>query len=200
LRIKLDSKKLVAFIFIFFIALGGILTLILSPKQVLGGFARGYINSPDDCDVFQKVGNSLKEFDGRTSEYFAFHDISINTYGGIQKLVNRSLIDDTDKSSQVLKLNNGYLTFKENGNTDLSSLQQYLGQFTRNYTQTVKRAADNKRRYAPGWVHSTCLLRGFPKGAAPHLAHDFAEQSVVCYTLCRRCPENTVAAGEGKGI
>ena len=37
-------------------------------------------------------------------------------------------------------------------------------------------------------------------GAAPHLAHDFAEQSVVCYTLCRRCPENTVAAGEGKGI
>ena len=47
-----------------------------------------------------------------------------------------------------------------------------LGQFTRNYTQTVKRAADNKRRYAPGWVHSTCLLRGFPKGAAPHLAHD----------------------------
>ncbi len=76
----------------------------------------------------------------------------------------------------------------------------YLGQFTRNYTQTVKRAADNKRRYAPGWVHSTCLLRGFPKGAAPHLAHDFAEQSVVCYTLCRRCPENTVAAGEGKGI
>lgn len=75
-----------------------------------------------------------------------------------------------------------------------------LGQFTRNYTQTVKRAADNKRRYAPGWVHSTCLLRGVPKGAAPHLAHDFAEQSVVCYTLCRRCPENTVAAGEGKGI
>ena len=79
-------------------------------------------------------------------------------------------------------------------------LEEYLGQFTRNYTQTVKRAADNKRRYAPGWVHSTCLLRGFPKGAAPHLAHDFAEQSVVCYTLCRRCPENTVAAGEGKGI
>ena len=82
----------------------------------------------------------------------------------------------------------------------LSDLTDSLGQFTRNYTQTVKRAADNKRRYAPGWVHSTCLLRGFPKGAAPHLAHDFAEQSVVCYTLCRRCPENTVAAGEGKGI
>ena len=85
-------------------------------------------------------------------------------------------------------------------NDTIFSFAGRLGQFTRNYTQTVKRAADNKRRYAPGWVHSTCLLRGFPKGAAPHLAHDFAEQSVVCYTLCRRCPENTVAAGEGKGI
>ena len=53
------------------------------------------------------------------------------------------------------------------------ALVEELGQFTRNYTQTVKRAADNKRRYAPGWVHSTCLLRGFPKGAAPHLAHDY---------------------------
>ena len=91
-------------------------------------------------------------------------------------------------------INWGYYVMSED------DLSQALGQFTRNYTQTVKRAADNKRRYAPGWVHSTCLLRGFPKGAAPHLAHDFAEQSVVCYTLCRRCPENTVAAGEGKGI
>ncbi|MBS5136068.1 MAG: hypothetical protein KHZ05_11610, partial [Oscillospiraceae bacterium] len=43
-----------------------------------------------------------------------------------------------------------------NINAELA-LQQGLGQFTRNYTQTVKRAADNKRRYAPGWVHSTCL-------------------------------------------
>ena len=34
----------------------------------------------------------------------------------------------------------------------------------------------------------------------PLLAHDFAKQSVVCYTLCRRCRENAVAAGEGKGI
>ena len=40
-----------------------------------------------------------------------------------------------------------------------------LGQFTRDYTQTVKRAADNKRRYAPGKGHSAVLLWGYPKGA-----------------------------------
>ena len=41
---------------------------------------------------------------------------------------------------------------------------------------------------------------GFQRGQRPHLAHNFAKQSVVCYTLCRRCRENAVAAGEGKGI
>ena len=60
----------------------------------------------------------------------------------------------------------------------------------------MRRADKTKRRDARGWVDSTCLLRGFAKGVAPHLAHDLAEQSVVCYTLCRRCPENTVAAGD----
>ena len=64
----------------------------------------------------------------------------------------------------------------------------------------MKRAADNKRRYAPGEGSiPPVLLSGVSKGACP-LAHDFAKQSVVCYTLCRRCRENAVAAGEGKGI
>jgi len=40
-----------------------------------------------------------------------------------------------------------------------------LGQFTRDYTQIVKRATDNKRRYAPGKGHSAVLLWGYPKGA-----------------------------------
>ena len=47
--------------------------------------------------------------------------------------------------------------------------------------------------------HTACFVvrgfqRGFPFGTRLCL------QSVVCYTLCRRCCENAVAAGEGKGI
>ena len=54
------------------------------------------------------------------------------------------------------------------------SLYNVLGQFTRNYTQTVKRAADNKRRYAPGKGSiPPVLLSGVSKGVCP-LAHDFA--------------------------
>ena len=55
-----------------------------------------------------------------------------------------------------------------------SFLDNNLGQFTRNYTQTVKRAADNKRRYAPGEGSiPPVLLSGVSKGVPP-LAHDFA--------------------------
>ena len=58
----------------------------------------------------------------------------------------------------------------------LCFLNRYLGQFTRNYTQTVKRAADNKRRYAPGEGSiPPVLLSGVSKGACP-LAHDFARK------------------------
>ena len=58
-------------------------------------------------------------------------------------------------------------------NCQPQSVYDDLGQFTRNYTQTVKRAADNKRRYAPGKGSiPPFVVWGF-KGAFP-LAHDFA--------------------------
>ena len=61
---------------------------------------------------------------------------------------------------------------------------------------------DNKeRRYAPrGGVAYRLFLWGFPKGAKPPFGTRLCLQSVVCYTLCRRCRENAVAAGEGKGV
>ena len=130
------------------------------------------------------------------------HDCQYHNGGGVRQV--KGIDDNVGQpgscfgGQQGIAKGNAYT--EENDGAPVDFMNNLLGQFTRNYTQTVKRAADNKRRYAPGWVHSTCLLRGFPKGAAPHLAHDFAEQSVVCYTLCRRCPENTVAAGEGKGV
>ena len=64
----------------------------------------------------------------------------------------------------------GFFLYKKNPGLQGSPRPVFvwlLGQFTRNYTQTVNRAADNKRRYAPGWVHSTCLLRGFQRGQRP---------------------------------
>lgn len=56
----------------------------------------------------------------------------------------------------------------------LDYLYYYLGQFTRNYTQTVKRAADNKRRYAPGEGSIPPVLLSRVSKGVPPLAHDFA--------------------------
>ena len=113
-------------LFVLIIALGGILTLLLSPMQIFGGLARGYLDAPRSSTVLQKIGNSLKTFDSRVNEYFVFHDLSIHAYGGVQNLINRTLIDDTDKSYEVVKLSNGYLTFKSNRDYDYSGLKQYL--------------------------------------------------------------------------
>ena len=56
----------------------------------------------------------------------------------------------------------------------LDYLYYYLGQFTRNYTQTVKRAADNKRRYAPGEGSIPPVLLSGVSNGVPPWAHDFA--------------------------
>ena len=102
------------------------MTLLLSPKQIFNGLVRGYIDAPNESNTLQKVGNSLKSFNGKVSEYFVFHDLAIHTYGGFQKLVNRTLIDDADISYKVVKLSNGYLTFKNNHDVDYNGLKQYL--------------------------------------------------------------------------
>ena len=64
-------------------------------------------------------------------------------------------------------------------------------------------AADTKYRlnikHRESARYSACfVVRGFQRGLP--LGTRLCSQSVVCYTLCRRCRENAVAAGEGKGI
>ena len=98
-----------------------------------------------------------------------------------------------------------YATFLRNfGANTIWYLQFHLGQFTRNYTQTTKRGLLTTNK---GWVSSTgkvagysaCfVVRGFQRGLP--LGTRLCLQSVVCYTLCRRCCENAVATREGKGI
>ena len=82
-------------------------------------------------------------------------------------------------------------------------LQFHLGQFTRNYTQTEKRAADNKLRlntkHRKSARCSACfVVWGFQRGFL--FGTRLCSQSVVCYTLCRRCCENVIANREGKHI
>lgn len=123
---KISGKKIIAIAFVLIIMLTGMLTVICNPVKIGGGLVRGFINSSEDASVFEKIGNSFSTFDTRMNEFFIAHDVSVNAYGGIQKILGRTLINDVDKSSMVLKLNNGYLTFKKDHNSDLSGLADYL--------------------------------------------------------------------------
>lgn len=126
MKLKLTEKNFLAIVFTAFIIICGILTLVLSPREILGGIVRGWLNSPEECSVFEKAGNSLKKFDERLNEYFVLHDASIHAYGGVQRITGRTLIDDVDESYNVVKLKNDYLCFKRDKNSDLSGLKEYL--------------------------------------------------------------------------
>ncbi len=126
MKFILKSKYVLTIMFVLFISICGILSFLTNPIKIFGGLARGYLNSPQESNFLEKIDNSFKVFDERINEYFILHDFCIHTYGGIQKLIGRTLINDADKSYEVVKLNNGYLTFKDNNNTDFTTLKDYL--------------------------------------------------------------------------
>lgn len=152
-KIKFDFKNCVAIIFVFFILGSGVLTMALNPVKILGGLARGYMDSPKESNILEKVGNGFSTFDGRMSEYYVFHDQSINAYGFLQKSMGVTLIDDVDKNSEVLKLKNGYLTFKQHSTKDYSNLKNSLVKLYNNckknsidmiYINKVSKDSDDK--------------------------------------------------------
>ena len=125
-KFNFTYKNIIAILFVVFIIASFVLSFITAPTKILGGLARGYLNSSEDTNILSKIGNGFKEFDSRMSEYYVFHDISINSYGGVQNLIDKKLIDDVDPEYEVLKLNNGYLTFKHSSDEDLTNLENYL--------------------------------------------------------------------------
>ncbi len=123
---KFKSKSFLAIIFVLFITINGVLSILSNPIKIIGGLARGYLDSPIESSFLDKIDNSFKVFDQRINEYFILHDFCIHLYGGVQKLTGRSLINDSNKNYDVVKLNNNYLTFKDNHNSDLTELKDYL--------------------------------------------------------------------------
>ena len=126
MKFKFKSKSVLAIVFVLFITICGALSVLTNPIKIFGGLARGYLNSPEDSNFLEKIDNSFKVFDERINEYFILHDPFIHSYGGVQKALGRTLINDADKNYNVVKLNNGYLTFKDSYDSDLTSLKDYL--------------------------------------------------------------------------
>lgn len=127
---KLTYKHYIAIFFCVFISVLGLLSIVFNFREIFGGLVRGYIDSPEDSSITTKLSNSLSTFEKRMNEYFVLHDLSIDSYGLIQKALDKHLIDDTEPNYNVLKLKNDYLTFCTLGNeTENSSyLKDYLAE------------------------------------------------------------------------
>ena len=126
----MEHKKyryILSTLFLTIIVVGGLSTLVLNPKKIAGGLARGYLNADADSSIFEKIENGFITFEDRVNTFFVAHDASINTYGGIQRLMGRTHVDDPSISNQVLKLKNGYLIFEPKARTyDDTSHVEYV--------------------------------------------------------------------------
>lgn len=121
---ELRYRKILAIMISATIALITLLTLLISPTKILGGFVKGFIDAPEGSTILQRVEYVFRSEDYRMNEFIVIHDPSVHAYGGIQRLLHKTLINDTE--NQVLKLNNGYLAFKNDGFSDFSKLKEYL--------------------------------------------------------------------------
>ncbi len=108
------------------IFLCGALTLTINFREVLGGLARGYLNTPEDSKITVKLSNGISTFDSRLDDYFILHDYAIDAYGAIQKAMGVTLINDAEPNYNVVKLNNDYLCFKATGDSDSTFLKEYV--------------------------------------------------------------------------
>lgn len=128
---KFNHKNALAIFFLIFIFVTGVLTIALNPMKIIGGFGRGYVDGQGN--TLQKIGNGFTAFEDRENEYYALHDQFINAFGAVQNVINSKLIYDADESNNVVKLKNGYLTFKQTEELKTSDLTDYLTNLKNKY-------------------------------------------------------------------
>ena len=135
---SISFKHIVAVSFCTIVFICGLLTLSINFREVFGGLVRGYIKSPRDSSVTERLTNSLSTFDTRMNEYFILHDVALNSYGGIQKMMDKHLVDDVNPNYNVVKLKNDYLIFKGDYKEDGAN-----GNELKNYLLYLKKNCDN---------------------------------------------------------
>ena len=129
---RIKYRYILSLMFLIIIFGGGFLTLALNPIKIVCGLARGYLSADADSSIFEKIGNGFVVFEERVNTFFFAHDASINIYGGIQRLMGRTHVDDPNERNRVLKLKNGYLIFEPKRKTyDDSSHVEYVSGLSR---------------------------------------------------------------------
>lgn len=137
---KLNLKNVLAIVFVIMISGGGFFTIIKNPIKIAGGLVGGYLYADTSTTIFRKMASGFSEFANRVDIYFVGHDLSVNAYGVIQKIMGKTSVDDVDESNTVVKLKNDYLIFKPSEN--LEQYEEEINYLERLYSICADEGAD----------------------------------------------------------
>lgn len=109
---KWNKCKIVCVIFVVFIILTGLSTAIFGAKQIGYNMIIGYKdNLAENATGLDKVRAIIAGCeDGMNTEY-VLKNQCINLYGGFQRLLRKKVVNDIEPSNDIIKLENGYLSF-----------------------------------------------------------------------------------------
>ena len=109
---KWNKCKSVCVIFVVFIILTGLSTAIFGAKQIGYNMIIGYKdNLAENATGLDKVRAIIAGCeDGMNTEY-VLKNQCINLYGGFQRLLRKKVVNDIEPSNDIIKLENGYLSF-----------------------------------------------------------------------------------------
>ena len=120
---KFDKYKIVSVVFILFIFITGIGTAVFGAKQIGYNMLIGYKNNlPENATIVDKVRGIISGCESGMNTEYILEDEFVNLFGGFQKMLGKQVINDVDISKDVVKLNNGYLSFYGHVQLDTSGL------------------------------------------------------------------------------
>ena len=125
-----NKYKIVCVVFIAFIMLTGLSTAVINAKQIGYNMLIGYKDNLDeDADILDKLTAISAGCEGGMNTGYILKNQGINLYGEFQKLLKKKVINDVDPSNNVIKLDNGYLSFYTQKKSEVKSLVKNTVEF-----------------------------------------------------------------------
>lgn len=127
---KWNKYKIVCVVFIAFIILNGLSTAVFGAKEIGYNMLIGYKDSLDEnTTVLDKIRDIIVGCENGMNTEYVLENQCINLYGEFQKLLGKRVINDVDISKDVIKLDNGYLSFYGHKKLDISGIVKNTVEF-----------------------------------------------------------------------
>lgn len=125
-----NKYKIVCVVFIAFIMLTGLSTAVINAKQIGYNMLIGYKDNLDeDVDILDKLRAIIAGCEDGMNTGYILKNQGVNLYGGFQRLLGKRVINDVENDYDVIKLNNGYLSFYAHEKKDADKYAKNIVKF-----------------------------------------------------------------------